>query len=1050
MTALRTILTEHILEIVLLFIGIYIVHKAYRKRKTSPSAHAYYSFSVASLVYLSANVFMIMPRYGICLLDKAAGYVIYSVYLTALAVNAYYWFCYVETSLGSGWVKSGKLRTVMFLPVVAFAVLCGTTHLTGLVFTSGPHAEYGYGSMWFLQYIFCFGYLAAATVRSVANCLHPKNRTAKDWVLVSSMFICLAAAAMQIAFSDNYMSIAITLGLLLTYSELYSTEIRNIEDLKKQMMYESELEEKAKIALSFTKNFNVAYIVNLSDDSFEQLRMDSDMIGHDMQFNNFSQAVDFFLSKAVYHVDRDRMCRELDYGTIRDRLSECNSYSAEYRVIIGGCSVWHEMTVTSLSADLVAIGFAVRNREIILRHLHEKETEDYYTLFSVDLDTELITVVKACSWYNTGKEGESAPFVEVVRKYADSIDGESRAFFLDMCDLDKLKAKLVREDKYSYSYQSFFVDDRKWISATACVIIRHDDGSPAVISLGFSIMDTMSSDRQSLSIRLKQNMEVIGGLAGGYLALYYINFSNSIFKVYSVDEQRIADTKQLLSEDNDPFALFSRFVLSQAVHPDDREQFANLDMKSVKRRLTGSRKFSIHFRRNYGEGYLWSVMDVIRVGSISEEPDAVIVGFGECDREIRNEHERERQLKEALSTAKSASIAKTNFLNNLSHDIRTPMNAIVGFAGLAMKYIGSTERVQDCLNKISKSSDHLLSLINDVLDMSRIESGKMTLEEKNENLLEIMDTLGGIVQSNVNAKRLNFSMDVSRICFPNVVCDRLRLNQVLLNIVSNSIKYTHAGGMVSVSLKERESRQPDSMEYEFTVTDNGMGMSKEFLKTIFDPFSRVKSSSMTGIQGSGLGMAITKNIIDMMGGSIDISSELGKGTTVAVRFNFRLQNDNLPAQEMAGPDIAETQIDLNGHRVLLVEDNELNREIATVILEEFGITVIEADDGEMAVEKIKAAKPGDIELVLMDIQMPGIDGYEATRQIRALNSEISGIPILAMTANAFEEDRQEAFRAGMDEHISKPIDMADLKRKLSRFLSPLNRNSANVNNSRKQ
>ena len=891
MTASETVFTEHILDVVLLLVGVYIVRKAYRKRGASPSVRAYFAFSVANLFYLVSNMLMIMPRHGICLTEQSAGYVVYAVYLIALAVNSYFWFCYVETAIGSNWVKSGRNRIIMALPVLVFAVLCCSTSRTGLVFTSGPNAEYGYGSMWLLQYLFCFGYLAVAMIRSAANYWLAKRRTVNDKVLMFSMCICLVAAVMQIIFTYNYMAVAITIALMLTYSELYSAEIRNMEDLKKQMRFESELEEKARIAESFSKTYNIAYVVNLADDSFEMLRMDENVIGYGINFVSFSQAADFFLSQAVYHVDRDRMCRELDYNTIRKNLANKDSYSVEYRVMVNGNSVWHEMTVTALVGDLVAIGFAIRNREILLRHLQEKETDGYYALFSVDLDTERMSVLKATRWYETGKEGDSAPFGEMVRKYAEAIDGEARAFFLEMSDMDKFKAKLADEDKYSYSYRSFFVEDRKWISVTACVIMRHDDGTPAVISLGFSIMDTMSSDRQALACRLQ----------------------------------------------------------------------------------------------------------------------------------------------EALSMAKAANLAKTNFLNSMSHDIRTPMNAIVGFTALAEKRIGNREQVKDCLNKISKSSDHLLSLINDVLDMSRIESGKMVLEEKGENLLEIMDTIESIVQSNVKAKHQRFKTDVSKVTAPDVICDRLRLNQVMLNIISNSIKYTPDGGRISVSLEESESAVEGSRTYSFAVSDTGMGMSREFLEKIFDPFTRVKSTSMAGIQGSGLGMAITKNIIDMMGGSIDIQSELGQGTTIVIRFDFKTQDKSIQAVEDNAGD-ADMNVDLNGRTILLVEDNELNREITTAILEEFGCRIIEADDGEMAVEKMKSASEGDVDLVFMDIQMPGIDGYEATRQIRALETPVSRIPIIAMTANAFEEDRQEALNAGMNEHISKPIDVAELKRILARFL----------------
>lgn len=536
--------------------------------------------------------------------------------------------------------------------------------------------------------------------------------------------------------------------------------------------------------------------------------------------------------------------------------------------------------------------------------------------------------------------------------------------------------------------------------------------------------------------------------------------------------------------------------------------------------------------------------------------------------EKQNE-ELERQhadLEKALAMAESASRAKTTFLNNMSHDIRTPMNAIIGYTGMAQTHIDNKDQVQTYLDKISKSSNHLLSLINDVLDMSRIESGKMTLNEKPESLSEIVHTLRDIVQSDIHAKSMELFIDVENIQDETVICDKLRLNQVLLNIISNSIKYTQNGGNISLRIKQNGVDEEGRGRYEFRVKDNGMGMSKEFLTTIFDPFTRVRSSTVSGIQGTGLGMAITKNIVDLMGGTITVESEEEKGTEVILNFNFALKDltkemevipelkglkslvvdDDMLAcnniskmlidaglqsewcvsgkealfrceeaykagnqykvyiidwlmPDMNGVETArrirrvvgkdspiiiltaydwsdiedeakeagvtgfvskpmfpsdlrkvlldacgiedssneekEETYDFTGKKILLVEDNEMNREIAIDILKEDGFIIDTAEDGTVAVEKIKYSKPGDYDLILMDIQMPVMDGYEATRQIRALEDmQLSNITIIAMTANAFEEDKVAAIDAGMNDHLSKPIDVKMLKSVLARYL----------------
>ena len=525
--------------------------------------------------------------------------------------------------------------------------------------------------------------------------------------------------------------------------------------------------------------------------------------------------------------------------------------------------------------------------------------------------------------------------------------------------------------------------------------------------------------------------------------------------------------------------------------------------------------------------------------------------------------EQNRKLEIALQHEGAANRAKREFLFNMSHDIRTPMNAIIGFTSLAATHIDNREQVLDYLKKISTSSQHLLSLINDVLDMSRIESGKVKIEEKAVHLPDLVHDVRSIIQPNVAAKRLSLFIDTMDIEDEDIITDPLRLNQILLNILSNAIKFTPTGGMISIRIAQKNGAPKGCVCYEFRIKDNGIGMSEEFQKHIFEEFSREESSTVSGIQGTGLGMSITKNIVDLMGGTIALTSEPGKGTEFIVTLCFtrsgqKAEPKQLPQLEglralvadddtntclnvstmlskigmrpewtisgkeavirtkyaveqgdafsvyiidwlipdmngieivrqirkvignrcpiiiltaydwadiedearaagvtafcekplflselrrvLAEPFRAEpasepaqpTAADLKGKKLLLVEDNELNREIALEILKEAGFVVDTAEDGAVAVQKIKQAAPGQYDLILMDIQMPNLDGYEATRQIRALpDAEKASIPIFAMTANAFEEDRQNALAAGMNGHIAKPLDVPHLLRVLA-------------------
>ena len=525
-------------------------------------------------------------------------------------------------------------------------------------------------------------------------------------------------------------------------------------------------------------------------------------------------------------------------------------------------------------------------------------------------------------------------------------------------------------------------------------------------------------------------------------------------------------------------------------------------------------------------------------------------------------------LSDAVAAAETANRAKSTFLSNMSHDIRTPMNAIIGFTTLAISNIDDKNRVKDYLSKTLASSNHLLSLINDVLDMSRIESGKIHLEEVEVNLSDVLHDLKTIVSGQIYAKQLEFYMDAMDVTDEDVYCDKTRLNQILLNLLSNAIKFTPAGGTVSVRVRQLAGKVRGCGQYEFRIKDNGIGMSQEFAQKIFEPFERERTSTVSRIQGTGLGMAITKNIVDMMGGTIKVQTAQGKGSEFIICLPMRTQAEHRPVEKIteleglkalvvdddfntcdsvtkmlvkvgmraewtlsgkeavlrarqsiemsdvyhayiidwrlpdmngievtrqirslhddtpiiiltaydwsdieveakaAGvtafcskpmfmSDLRETLMsalgqnqtdaaqellpqknaDFKGRRILLVEDNELNREIAQEILREYGFRVDTAENGAVAVEKVCTAAPGSYDLVLMDVQMPVMDGYTATRKIRALDDPARAkIPILAMTANAFDEDRCNALESGMNGFLSKPIVIGDLVQELHKIL----------------
>ena len=422
---------------------------------------------------------------------------------------------------------------------------------------------------------------------------------------------------------------------------------------------------------------------------------------------------------------------------------------------------------------------------------------------------------------------------------------------------------------------------------------------------------------------------------------------------------------------------------------------------------------------------------------------------------------RDTKLEQALEEARRASKAKTTFLSNMSHDIRTPMNAIIGYTQLAKREDASQGEVEEYLDKIDASSQYLLELINDILEMSRIESGKMELENVETSLCLIMSHLRNMFSQQMKDKNIDFTVEGVNLKDTHVVCDEHRLNRVLINLVSNAYKFTPEGGHVSVTLTQTDRTSGEDRDkqnltgtYEFRVKDDGIGMSPEFAEKIFEAFERERNSTDSGIQGTGLGMSITKSIVDMMDGTIKINTKPNRGSEFVITLCFPLADSGSPTADTdagmsedegirkdickdADP-VAEPHNPPKGFvgkRLLLTEDNEINREIALIILKEEGFDLDVAENGKIAVDMIASSEPGQYDAVLMDIQMPVMNGYDATAAIRALpDPALAGIPVIAMTANAFQEDIQREHEVGMNAHVTKPINVQELISVLSSFL----------------
>lgn len=766
----------------------------------------------------------------------------------------------------------------------------------------------------------------------------------------------------------------------------------------------------------------------------------------------------------------------------------------------------------------------------------------FVSTYYVDLTSGTYSVFNRESFFDErySQDNSWEQFDDYIRNFIHKDDQEK---LFQVSRIERMRKRLQKETRYSVVVRELLANGMRWLRFE---VNRGIDDNHAAVSF----MDV--SEEKETKIKLEQ-MDIVEALSRDYTEITQVDLEKNTSVAFKSRGEMVDDDRRKVH----PYDQTWEWVIEKYVYPADREAFQEkVSSEALECALKDTDALVIPFRATLeGEVHHYQVKVVTAGGDRRH----LILGIRNADAEVRAEEERRKVLQDALAAAEHANRAKTTFLNSMSHDIRTPMNAIIGFTALAAAHIDNKKQVADYLGKISISSEHLLSLINDVLDMSRIESGKVKIEEKEVHLPDVLHDLRTIIQSNIHAKQLELFIDTVDMVHEDIICDKLRLNQVLLNLISNAVKFTKPGGTISIRVIEKDGAPNGYASYMFLVKDSGVGMSNEFQKHIFEAFTREHTSTVSGIQGTGLGMAITKNIVDMMGGTISVESEIGKATEFTVCLQFRIcgspqrceripklaglralvadddfntcasvtrmlgkigmraewttsgkeavlrtqlaiENDDefsayiidwmmpdmngietvrriraiigdskpiiiltaydcteieeearaagvtaicskplfmselreallKPFGEEEAAESAEELPDetFAGKRILLVEDNELNQEIAATILEEQGFLVDLAVDGTVAVEKIKKVDAGHYDIILMDIQMPRMDGYEATRRIRALEDrEKANIPIYAMTANAFEEDRQKVLDAGLNGHIAKPINIANL------------------------
>ena len=805
--------------------------------------------------------------------------------------------------------------------------------------------------------------------------------------------------------------------------------------------------------------------------------------------------------------------------------------------------------------------------EEIKRVLEEKHDSEqflkliapkYMGVYIVDRKTDLFKDILGPGYFRKMIKEKNGRYLDALRTYCLELVVENdRPKFDFLFDYDSLYDFINQGNTYEITYKKTDgVDVRLRVSSYS------DNDEEKDRSIWVYVNEALDEKNR----RIERQGKVIFGLTREYSSVWLIDITSMIGTLIRSDQDSEAMEDGFIY--NDASYNYSDKIVAYAdkyVCVEYRKEFIEkTKIDIVLKELEKNSSYKIIYKRlsegkeEYYQIEFFSTADVVS--------NSFIMAFKNVDEAMLEEKEKNEALQMALLSAEHANEAKTKFLNSISHDIRTPMNAIIGFTALARRDIKNEEKVKDYLKKITTSSDHLLSLINDVLDMSRIESGKIKIEEKEVHLPDVFHDIRTIMQPDVASKGIDLFFDIMGVVNEDVICDRLRLNQVLINLLNNAIKFTPNGGTVSVRLIQKPAKRKSFATYEIHVKDNGFGMSEEFQKHVFDAFAREETSTVSGIQGSGLGMAITKNIVNLMNGSIVVNSKQNAGSEFIVTFEFRLssnpivyeqieelqnvralvvdddmnsccsicemlsdiglrsdwttsgkeavvrtkfalsRNDsfgvyiidwNMPKMdgletvrqirkviEKKTPIIIMTAYDysdieeeaykvgvsafcskpvfmselrntlakpfkvkqeeksteddysgLVGKKVLLVEDNKLNQEVAIELLKDTGLIVDVCDDGDIAVAKMRYAKVKEYDCILMDIQMPKMDGFTATREIRTLsNASIANIPIIAITADAFVETKKAALEAGMNGHISKPLNIKEVLKTIKSVL----------------
>ena len=775
--------------------------------------------------------------------------------------------------------------------------------------------------------------------------------------------------------------------------------------------------------------------------------------GHKFTVGNYEENIRSYIDNDVLEEDRELFAPLRQMQSVNKLLSDRKTYYFNYRIFRNNAIRYYQCQLVKPVADgnEFVVGFKdvdkEKHQELIQQHrlenaltalektnaalqeemaISEALSQEYHSLFKIDATTGTMSI------YRTDGIGMKMETLKklmklgiydggILDKYIDSfVAPEDKERVRSSTRLSVLQKKVPDKGLFKIGFRRI-LDGKSSYYEMNTVKIMDKDGMVTFI-MGMRDVDAEVRSQIKQTREMEMQREIIEGLGSEYFSVLLVDPEKdyvTVFREEGITGRRIA---VFCHEYNNCWSEIIPNYAKKLVSDASRNEFKEkLSLSYIR---SGEKEYSLTYEYVTETGIVYYQIRVAFVHKV-DGTVAAVVGTRNVDDLIKKERLQEMELQKAYVAAEAASKAKTDFLFNMSHDIRTPMNAIIGFTTLLERHLDNEKAVQNYLEKIKTSNEFLLSLINNVLEMARIESGKERLDETNENVTEFLQSVFILFDSQMQEKGIQFIQSI-HVEHADVMFDQTKMREILLNLLSNALKYTPSDGTVTMSLTELPADTPGYVTYQTIIEDTGIGMSEEFISHIFEDFSREHSSTESKVSGTGLGTAIVKKLVDLMQGTIKVESKLGKGTKITCTIQHRIAGEKEVKQVKKNTKQYQLE-DFRGKRILLAEDNELNAEIAVAILEEAGFQVDCAEDGIICVDMIEKALPDYYDLILMDIQMPNMDGYKATQVIRKLpDKRKARIPIIAMTANAFEEDKENAFKVGMNGHIAKPIHIEEL------------------------